>query len=79
MYCFPAVRLSAISYPAVVSIMTHGSIALGADGRILQLIEVLSLCRASTNLLVCRPADGDETTGSYIAAMNSKAGRLSSS
>ena len=54
--------------------MTHDSIGLGEDGPTHQPIEALSLCRATPNLLVFRPADGNETTGSYIAALEFTSG-----
>ena len=54
--------------------MTHDSIGLGEDGPTHQPIEALSLCRATPNLLVFRPADGNETTGSYIAALEFQKG-----
>ena len=68
-YCFPAVRLTAISNFQQLYIMTHDSIGLGEDGPTHQPIEALSACRATPNLLVFRPADGNETTGSYVAAI----------
>lgn len=73
-YCFPAVRLTAISNFQQLYIMTHDSIGLGEDGPTHQPIEALSACRATPNLLVFRPADGNETTGSYIAAIEQTAG-----
>ena len=54
--------------------MTHDSIGLGEDGPTHQPIEALSLCRATPNLLVFRPADGNETTGSYVAALEFQKG-----
>ena len=73
-YCFPAVRLTAISNFQQLYIMTHDSIGLGEDGPTHQPIEALSACRATPNLLVFRPADGNETTGSYIAAIEQQKG-----
>ena len=73
-YAFPAVRLCAISNFQQLFIMTHDSIGLGEDGPTHQPIEALSLCRATPNLLVFRPADGNETTGSYIAAIEQQKG-----
>ena len=54
--------------------MTHDSIGLGEDGPTHQPIEALSVCRATPNLLVFRPADGNETTGSYVAAIEQQSG-----
>ena len=67
-------RLTAISNFQQLFIMTHDSIGLGEDGPTHQPIEALSACRATPNLLVFRPADGNETTGSYIAAIEQQKG-----
>ncbi|KAJ1923646.1 Transketolase [Tieghemiomyces parasiticus] len=68
-YAMGAVRLSALSNFRVLYIMTHDSIGLGEDGPTHQPIEALAALRATPNMLVLRPADGNETTGAYIAAM----------
>jgi len=68
-YCFPAVRLAALSHFQQILIMTHDSIGLGEDGPTHQPVEALALCRATPNVLVLRPADGNETSGAYIAAI----------
>jgi len=68
-YCFPAVRLSALSQVQQIFVMTHDSIGLGEDGPTHQPIEVYSLCRATPNLRVFRPADGNETVGAYVSAL----------
>jgi len=68
-YLFPALRLTALSHFQQWFIMTHDSIGLGEDGPTHQPIETLALVRATPNALVFRPADGNETTGSYIAAL----------
>ena len=73
-YCFGAVRLTAISNFQQLYIMTHDSIGLGEDGPTHQPIEAVALCRATPNLLMFRPADGNETTGSYIAALEQQKG-----
>jgi transketolase len=53
--------------------MTHDSIGLGEDGPTHQPIETLASLRAIPNLLVMRPADGNETSGAYkIAIANRK-------
>jgi len=54
--------------------MTHDSIGLGEDGPTHQPIEALTLCRATPNLTIFRPADGNETSGSYIAAIENRHG-----
>jgi len=68
-YCFPAVRLAAISNFKQLFVMTHDSIGLGEDGPTHQPIEALQLCRATPNVLVLRPADGAETVGCYLEAL----------
>jgi len=73
-YCFPAVRLSAISHIQQVFIMTHDSIGLGEDGPTHQPIEAATLCRATPNILVIRPAEGNETVGAYVAALENHHG-----
>jgi len=68
-YALGAMRLSAISHLQVIYVMTHDSIGLGEDGPTHQPIESLASLRAMPNMYVFRPADGNETTGSYIAAL----------
>lgn len=68
-YCFPAVRLAALSKHQHLFVMTHDTIFLGEDGPTHQPIEQAALCRATPNLLLFRPADGNETAGAYIQAM----------
>lgn len=68
-YAFGAVRLSALSRFGVVYVMTHDSIGLGEDGPTHQPVEMLECLRATPNLLVMRPADGNETAGAYAVAM----------
>ncbi|CAM9426849.1 unnamed protein product [Chrysoparadoxa australica] len=68
-YAWGAVRLSALSNFGVLYIMTHDSIGLGEDGPTHQPVEVLELCRATPNMNLFRPADGNETAGTYIQAM----------
>jgi len=68
-YALGGVRLSALSRFGVIYIMTHDSIGLGEDGPTHQPIEMLESLRAMPNLLTIRPADGNETVGAYIAAI----------
>jgi transketolase len=68
-YCFPATRLAAISNFRQIFVMTHDSIGLGEDGPTHQPIEALTLCRATPNILVLRPADGAEVIGAYVQAL----------
>eukprot|EP00301_Raphidiophrys_heterophryoidea_P004337 c11894_g1_i1.p1 GENE.c11894_g1_i1~~c11894_g1_i1.p1 ORF type:complete len:722 (-),score=253.93 c11894_g1_i1:228-2264(-) len=68
-YGLGAVRVCAISNFRVIWIMTHDSIGLGEDGPTHQPVEVNALIRAMPNILFVRPGDGNETTGSYIVAL----------
>lgn len=69
-YAYGAVRLSALSGHQQLYIMTHDSIGLGEDGPTHQPIEAVQLCRATPNMLTFRPADGNEVSGAYCAALN---------
>lgn len=71
-YAMGAVRLSAISHFGVIYVMTHDSIGLGEDGPTHQPIESMMMCRAVPNLLVLRPADGNETSGAYAVAIENR-------
>lgn len=68
-YMFGAARLSALSHFRVIYIMTHDSIGLGEDGPTHQPVEVLAMLRATPNFFVFRPADGNEVSGAYMAAI----------
>ncbi|KAL0425843.1 UNVERIFIED_CONTAM: Transketolase, chloroplastic [Sesamum radiatum] len=68
-----AMRISALSEAGVIYVMTHDSIGLGEDGPTHQPIEHLASFRAMPNILMLRPADGNETAGSYkVAVLNRK-------
>jgi len=71
-YAQGAFRLSALSHFRVLYIMTHDSIGLGEDGPTHQPVEILALLRSTPNCLVLRPADGNEVSGAYIAALENK-------
>ncbi|KAJ1798937.1 Transketolase [Coemansia sp. RSA 2399] len=68
-YAAGASRLSALSKLRVLYIMTHDSIGLGEDGPTHQPIETLAMLRATPNYLNFRPADGNEVSGAYVAAL----------
>eukprot|EP01039_Chlorochromonas_danica_P003139 gene3140-3438_t len=68
-YALGAVRVSALSHFPILFVMTHDSIGLGEDGPTHQPIESLEVLRATPNLLTFRPADGKETVGAYVAAL----------
>lgn len=71
-YALGAVRLSALSRLGVIYIMTHDSIGLGEDGPTHQPIEMLASLRTMPNLYVIRPCDGNEVSGAYKIAVESK-------
>jgi transketolase len=72
-YMRASIRLSALSEAGVIWVMTHDSVALGEDGPTHQPIETIASLRAIPNLLVMRPADGNETSGAYkVAVANRK-------
>jgi transketolase len=64
-YMRAAIRLSALSQAGVIYVMTHDSVALGEDGPTHQPVETIASLRAIPNLLVIRPADGNETSGGW--------------
>uniref|UniRef100_F6HNF2 transketolase n=1 Tax=Vitis vinifera TaxID=29760 RepID=F6HNF2_VITVI len=69
-YMKNSIRLSALSHAGVIYIMTHDSIGLGEDGPTHQpAVEQLAGLRAVPQLLVFRPADGNETAGAYKVAV----------
>ncbi len=72
-YGWGAVRLAALSHLRVLFIMTHDSIGLGEDGPTHQPVEVLAALRALPNILTLRPADGNEVSGAYLAALKETA------
>jgi len=72
-YMRGAMRISALSQAGVIYVMTHDSIGLGEDGPTHQPIEHLVSFRAMPNILMLRPADGNETAGAYkVAVLNRK-------
>ncbi|OCK87465.1 transketolase [Cenococcum geophilum 1.58] len=71
-YAAGAVRLSSLSHQRVIYIATHDSIGLGEDGPTHQPIETLAHFRALPNMMVWRPADGNECSAAYYMALTSK-------
>ncbi|KAA3458737.1 transketolase, chloroplastic [Gossypium australe] len=72
-YMRAAIRISALCEAGVIYVMTHDSIGLGEDGPTHQPIEHLASFRAMPNVLMFRPADGNETAGAYkVAVLNRK-------
>ncbi len=73
-YMRPTIRLAAMMGLPVVYVFTHDSIGLGEDGPTHQPIEHLTSLRAIPNLLVIRPADGNETSAAWKIALNRNSG-----
>jgi len=71
-YAAGSVRLSSLSHQRVIYIATHDSIGLGEDGPTHQPIETLAHFRALPNMMVWRPADGNETSAAYYVALTSQ-------
>ncbi|KAH9550879.1 hypothetical protein CY35_10G094900 [Sphagnum magellanicum] len=62
-----------VSETGVIYIMTHDSIGVGEDVPTHQPIEHLASFRAMPNMVMFRPADGNETSGAYkVAVLNHK-------
>lgn len=70
-YAAGALRLSALSHFRAIWVATHDSIGLGEDGPTHQPIETLAHFRALPNCMVWRPADGNETSASYLVSIKS--------
>lgn len=69
-YMRGSIRLAALSHLPVTYIFTHDSVGVGEDGPTHQPVETVSSLRVIPNLDVIRPADAEETAGSFIAAMH---------
>jgi transketolase len=74
-YMRAAIRLSALSEAGVIYVMTHDSIQLGEDGPTHQPIEHINSLRMIPDILVIRPADGNETSGAYRVAIKAARGK----
>jgi len=68
-YLRPSVRLASIMNLPSIFVMTHDSIGVGEDGPTHQPIEHLATCRAIPGVVVLRPADANETTEAWRAAL----------
>jgi transketolase len=73
-YMRPSIRLAALMGIRVIYIMTHDSIGLGEDGPTHQPVEHLAALRAIPNLTVIRPADANETSMAWRAALEKRSG-----
>ncbi len=68
-YMRPSVRLSALMGLPVVWVWTHDSVGLGEDGPTHQPVEQCASLRSIPGLWVIRPADGNETSFAWRAAL----------
>ena len=71
-YMRGSMRLSALSELGVIYVLTHDSIGVGEDGPTHQPVETIPSLRAMPNMLVFRPGDGNETSGSYKLAIENR-------
>jgi len=71
-YMRSAMRMSALSQAGVIYVMTHDSIGLGEDGPTHQPVEHLASFRAMPDMLMYRPAAGNETAAAYAVAVASR-------
>ena len=69
-YLRPTIRLAAMMGLPVVYVFTHDSIGLGEDGPTHQPVEHITSLRTIPNLVVLRPADGNETAKAWQVALN---------
>lgn len=68
-YMRGAVRLAALSKMPMVFSWTHDSVGVGEDGPTHQPVEHVASLRAMPGLDVWRPADANETSAAWIAAV----------
>jgi len=73
-YMRPPVRLAAMMHLPVVYVWTHDSVWIGEDGPTHQPVEQLAALRAIPNLVVIRPADGNETVAAWRVALERRDG-----
>ena len=73
-YMRPSIRLAALSHLRPIYVFTHDSIGLGEDGPTHQPIEQLAALRAIPNITVIRPADPNEVTEAWRAAIRHTGG-----
>lgn len=73
-YMRPSMRLAALMGLRIVYVMTHDSIGLGEDGPTHQPVEQLAALRAIPNMTVLRPADANETSMAWRAALENTTG-----
>ena len=75
-YMRPPIRLAAIMKIRPIYIYTHDSIGLGEDGTTHQPVEQLAGLRSVPNMTVIRPADANETSQAWKAALLHQGGPI---
>ena len=73
-YMRPPIRLAALMGLPTIYVFTHDSIFVGEDGPTHQPVEQLATLRAIPGLTVFRPADANETTAAWKAALENREG-----
>ncbi len=73
-YMRPPIRLAAIMKIRPIYVYTHDSIGLGEDGTTHQPVEQLAGLRSVPNMTVIRPADANEVSQAWKAALLHKDG-----
>ena len=73
-YMRPPVRLAAMMGLPVVYVWTHDSVWIGEDGPTHQPVEQLAALRTIPNLVLIRPADGNETAAAWHVALERRDG-----
>jgi transketolase len=68
-YMRPSLRLAALSRAKVVFVFSHDSVGVGEDGPTHQPVEQLMSLRLIPGLQVIRPADANETSAAWRAAV----------
>ncbi|QYH20405.1 transketolase [Corynebacterium aquatimens] len=71
-YLYPSIRVAALSGIDGYYVFTHDSIGLGEDGPTHQPVETLTALRAIPDLAIIRPADANETSAAWKAALEAK-------
>ena len=71
-YMRPSIRLAAMMGLKVIYVFTHDSLGVGEDGPTHQPVEQIAALRAIPNLTVIRPADANETSEAWSAALTRK-------
>lgn len=69
-YMRPAIRLAALSRAKCVFVFSHDSVGVGEDGPTHQPVEHLASLRVIPGLQVIRPADPNETSQAWKAAID---------